>query len=297
MSARRVSSSSSQAHSGGARDQNKLKVYRFIGLDLSGGKNDRTSLAVLDYYVGQNKLFLTHIYENIQQENETSADLALYEIIMEHRQNLEYLCIDAPMGFPKCIRCRLACPGYENCKEKEIAWMWKQHRKNIKKKPRAKLFTPYTQRAAEMYIATEIEEALNPMETLGANIAPLTARAHFLKRRLPSQMSIIEVYPKLSLVRMGQGMKINKSHLLHYKHQVGGDESRQVILQHMVKRDLVFIYQQDFNKLIENCNSFDAFVCAFTGFLKFKDQCEKPPKDFPLRDGWIEFPVKNPELY
>jgi hypothetical protein len=135
------------------------------------------------------------------------------------------------------------------------------------------------------------------METLGANIAPLTARAHFLMRRLPKKVAALEVYPRLTVLRVGNALKVAKSHLNHYKHQIGGDESRQVILQELVKRDLVFIYQQDFLKLIENSHSFDAFASAFTGFLKYKGQCEVAPKDFPLSDGWIDFPVRGPDLF
>ena len=302
MSASRVSSAQGQANAGRARDQDKLSLHRFIGVNLSGGKNDRTSVAIVDYYPGQKKLFLTNIYEHIQQEEDTSADQALFEIIKESSDHLEYLCIDAPLSFPKCVRYRLACPGYERCKEKEIVWMWKQHKKGKKRRRRGKLFTPYTQRAVELYLATELEEELHPLETLGANIAPLTARAHFLMRRLRDprvfkKLEAIEVFPRLSVMRVGQSLKIPRSHLAHYRHQVGGDESRQIILNNLVKRDLVFIYQQDFLKLIENLQSFDAFISAFTGFLKFKGQCEKPPRDFPLRDGWVEFPIRNPELF
>jgi hypothetical protein len=297
MSARRISSAEGSSNKARTRDQNQLKPHRFIGIDLSGGKNDRTSVSVLDYYKSQNKLFLTHIYEHVQQEGDVSADQALFEIITDHMENLEYLCIDAPLKFPKCIRCQLRCPGYEKCNEKEIQWMWKEHRKRKKLKPRARLFTPYTQRAAEIYIANESGENVTPMETLGANIAPLTARASFLTRRLPKAIKCLEVYPKLTVLRVGGTLKISKSHLNHYKHQIGGDESREVILQNLVKRDLVFVYQQDFIKLIDNPHSFDSFMAAFTGFLKFNDQCEKPPKDFPMSDGWIDFPIKNPELF
>jgi predicted nuclease with RNAse H fold len=266
-------------------------------VNLCGAKNDRTSLAVLDFYPDQNKLFLTHIYENIQHEEEVSSDQALYEIIREHSENLEFVCLDAPLNLPKCMRCKLACPGYERCKEKEIQFMWRQWRRHRRKKPRAKLFTPYTQRAAEYLIATELEELTNPQETLGANTAPLAARAHFLSRRLPAKMKVIEVHPRLTVLRVGGALKISKGHLQHYKHLAGGDESRQVILQNLVKRDLIFIYQQDYLKLIENPNSFDALITAYTGYLKHIGQCEKPPKDFPLQDGWIEFPVRDPELF
>jgi len=197
---------------------------------------------------------------------------------------------------PKCVTCRLTCPGYENCKEKEIVWMWKQHAKYKKKKKRVKLFTPYTQRAAEMYIASELEAEFHPQEALGSNMAPLTARAQYLLKRLPKG-KLMEIFPKLSVSRIGQSLKLNRSHLDHYKHQVGGVESRQIFLQALLKRDIVFIYQQDFQKLIDNINSFDSFIAAFTGFLKFKDQCEEIPKDFPKGEGWIDFPVRNPELF
>lgn len=292
----RISSSTGKADASRPRNQGNVNLFRFIGIDLSGGKNDRTSLAVLDYYPREKKLFLTHVYEKIDQAGDVSADQALFEIIKEHQENLEYLCIDAPLKFPVCMRCDLVCPGYERCKVKEIGWMWKQHKVLKSKRPRAKLFTPYTQRAAEIYINTETPEGIAPMETLGANIAPLTARAHFLVRRFPN-LKAIEVFPKLSVLRIGQSMKIAKSHLHHYKHQMGGDESRQVILQNLLKHDIVFIYQQDYLKLIENAHSFDAFISAFTGFLKYNGQCEEPPKDFPMADGWIDFPVVNPDLY
>lgn len=250
---------------------------------------------MLDYYPGQKKLFLTHIYEHIQAEGEISADQVLFEIIQEHAENLEYLCVDAPLKFPKCVTCRLKCPGYERCKEPEIAYMWRLFRKQRRKKPRTRLFTPYTQRAAEAYLGAELDCEVPPLETLGANMAPLAARAHFLSRRL--KLRAIEVYPQLSVLRVGLSMKIPKTHLLYYKHLVSGEESRQIILENLVKRDVVFIYQQDFHKLISNIDSFDAFISAFTGFLKYRGQCEKPPKDFPLRDGWIDFPVAHPELF
>jgi len=149
-------------------------------------------VTVLDYYETQKKLFLTHIYEHIQQEGDISSDQALFETINDHTENLEYLCLDAPLKFPICVRCQLRCPGYELCKVKEIQWMWKQHKKRKETKPRARLFTPYTQRPSEIYIANETGENVNPMEALGANIAPLTARASFLLRRLSKILKLLK---------------------------------------------------------------------------------------------------------
>ena len=43
--------------------KSSLKVHRFIGLALGGGKADRASLAVIEYYPNQKKIFLSHLIE------------------------------------------------------------------------------------------------------------------------------------------------------------------------------------------------------------------------------------------
>ena len=45
--------------------------------------------------------------------------------------------------------------------------------------------------------------------------------------------------------------------------------------------------------MVESGNAFDAFICALTGVLKFKGQCEKKPKEIPANEGWIEIPKEN----
>lgn len=164
--------------------------------------------------------------------------------------------------------------------------MWKQFKKHKKRKPRIKIFTPYTQRVSEYLLNTEYGQSL---EAFGANTAPLTARGQFLIRRLKNH-SLLEVNPALTIQRIAQHFKVPKSHGLYYKHQVGGEESRQTILDHLVKRDIVFVYQQDYMRLIHNSDAFDAFFNAFTGYLKSMNLCESKPDDVPLGQGWIEFP-------
>lgn len=267
-----------------------LKLHRFIGVHLGGAKSDRTALVLLDYYPSQKKLFLSEIYPNIEASHGVSSDQVLFDLINENLADLESINLDAPLKFPKCIRCRLKCPGYEACKEKEIVWMWKHFKNKSKKKKRSKIFTPYTQRACEVYISSNVDDSLLPPETLGSNLAPLTARAHFLLRRLPAKLQKNEVFPKLSVLKIGEPLHVAKSHLGFYNHSVGGDVSRQVFLEALVREDRAFIYHQDFTKLISNLDVFDAFVCAYTGFLKFSKQVQKPPRDFPLNDGWVEIP-------
>lgn len=265
----------------------RFRVRHFSGLALGGGKTDKTCLALLEYYPQHNKIFLSHLYSRIKSEEELSADQQIYQLLSANKQ-LESLAIDTPLKLPKCLRCRLKCPGYEKCGESEIKWMWKFYReKNIRKRP-AKLFTPYTERCAELYISSSLEEEFHPPHAVGSNMAPLTARALFLQRRL--SLPMMEVYPKLSLWRIGRALGIAMSHLRYHKHAIGGEESREAILDLLIKKNIAFIYEQDAKIMIEFSPAFDAFICALTGYLKFKGQTEPRPKAFPKSEAWIEYP-------
>ena len=280
MSRKRVSSSKGQG--------SQLKKKVFLGLSISGGKTDKTCFSVIEYFPDQNKIFLSQLVDKIKTDKETSSDLKLHQLILPYEKSATSLSMNVPLTWPKCIRCRLKCPGYEACKEKEIQWMWKKFRKNIKKNKLKKLFTPYTERCVEQYLASEIEEVFHLPHALGANVAPLTARAFFIKKRL--KLKFLEVYPKLNLWRIGRALGIQKSYLRAHKHAVSGLDARKAILDNLVDMDVAFIYVQDFQTMVRDSHAFDAFICALTGVLKYRNQCEKKPKDFPSSEGWIEIP-------
>lgn len=273
-----------------AGKKGKLNVKIFAGLALGGGKTDKTCLALLEYYPHYRKIFLSQLFPRIRSEGELSADQIVFRLI-EGAGEVETIAVDAPLKLPKCMRCRLKCPGYEDCSEPEIKWMWKHYRERNKKKRPERLFTPYTERCAELYVSSELEEVFHPSHALGSNLAPLTARALFLERRMKAPA--IEVYPKLSLWRIGRALGVIKSHLRYHKHAVGGDESREAILEKLVQRDIAFIYEQDARTMIEFAPAFDAFVCALTAVLKFTGQTEPRPKGFPRAEAWIEFPRES----
>jgi hypothetical protein len=123
---------------------------------------------------------------------------------------------------------------------------------------------------------------------MGANLAPLTARAHFLLRWL--KRPAIEVFPRLSLYRVGRNLGVSRSHLLFHKHVVSGEDSRKVILEKMISSQFIFIYEQDRRAMIENNQAFEAFLCALTAVLNFQGRCEPRPSDFPKSEGWIAIP-------
>lgn len=267
----------------------------FTGIALGGGKSDKTCIAHLEYFTGQKKIFLSEIQDKLKSEGDISADFLLHEALVNKNQavkhGLQYVAYNVPLTLPKCMTCKLQCPGYESCDEDEVEWMWSHYRQLESRNEAKKLFTPYTERCVEQYLATELEEVFHVQQALGANSAPLTARAQFLNRRL--NMKTIEVHPRLSLWRIGRALHVQKSYLRFHKHQMGGDEARQVFLRELIKRAGVFIYEQDVRLMVTNANAFDAFLCALTAVLKYKGQCEERPKNFPKSEGWIEIPKEN----
>lgn len=265
-----------------------LPCVRFAGVALGGGKTDKTAVAVIEFYPNQKRVFLRSLREKVSTKGDSSADESLIDILTDEEQDLQAIAFDVPLQLPKCLRCTEKCPGVENCRQPAVKWMRDVHKRRDKTKRPNKMFTPYTERAAEVYIANELEEPFHPSHALGANAAPLTARAHFLARRLRSPL--IEAYPKLTLWRIGNALDIPKSHLRFHKHAVDSDEARLYILKTLIDKEIAFIYQQDLRIMVENNVAFEAFICALTAFLKFRGQTEKRPTNFPKDEQWIDFP-------
>lgn len=267
------------------------EFHRFIGVSLSGGKADKACIAVVEFYPEHNKIFLARLYEKVKNDPPTlSADQQIVQIISQYEGQTESVAFDAPLQLPKCIRCVERCVGYEVCTEPEMKWLRHHYEKLNKNKKPKRFFTPYTQRCAETYLAKELEEPFEIHHALGSNMAPLTARAIYLKKHL-AKMKCIEVNPKLSIWRLGLKLKVAKSHLRFHKHSVGGDESRRVFLSAMVDRTGVFLYQQDQRAMVENNHAFEAFIGAYTGFLSYQGQTQPRPQDFPKEEAWVEFPL------
>lgn len=266
-------------------------VHRFMGLSLAGGKTDKACLAIVEYYPRYHKIFLTKIFDKIKNEDTVSADQRIIQLVDDYKAFTEYFAVDVPWNLPLCLSCKLKCPGMENCHQEHIKWMNKLNGKRNKNKKPKKSITPYTQRAAELYINHELEETFDLSAALGANMAPLLARAIFLKKRIP--MNWIEVYPKLSIWRLGKSFGLSKNYLKFHRHAIDGNESREIILDTLCENKLAFVYEQDFKIMIQNSHAFEAFICAFTGVLKYFKLTEKKPEGFPKKESWIDFPLEK----
>ena len=261
-----------------------LNSVRFAGVSLSGGKSDKTCLVFLDYYPQQKKLILSKLVEKIKTEEFLSGDLKIHELIAPLQDQLLSVAFDVPLTLPKCVVCKLKCPGYESCNEPEIRYSQEIQRQDAHKKRPRKLHTPYTQRCVETYLA-HAEQELDVHHALGANLAPLTARAMFIARRL--QIRCIEVFPKLSVWRLGRELRINKTHLKVYRNAVGGNEARESFLKAMN----LFMYEQDRLQLIDNFHAFDALICAYTAYLEYLGKTEPRPEGFPKKEAWMAIPM------
>lgn len=264
-------------------------VVKFAGLTLGGGKGRKTSLSILEYYTKEKKLFLSELYQGIEESGRVSADTQLIKKIEKHKENLNLIAVDAPLKVPKCMRCRLTCPGHEKCTEPEIQWMWKWYKKRGKKKRPNKIFTPYTERCAEQYILSDVDGDIFPDHAFGSNRAPLAMRAMYLNRRMKGT-KLIEVLPRLSLWHIGQNIGFRKSRILSYKQFTKGEDIRSDFLELWSEKELSFIYHRDFKLMVKDAFAFESFICAYTGFLKYQGLCESKPKGFPKAEAWVDFP-------
>lgn len=271
------------------------EVVRFIGISLAGGKSDKACVAVLEYYPKNKKLFLSRLFEKIKSEEKISGDLKIHELIIQNKDTLHSVAFDTPSKIPSCLSCQLKCPGFENCHEPHIEWMWQYQNEERKKKRPKKLFTPYTQRCVEMYLSTAFSEPFHLHHAMGSNVAPLLARTHFIKRRL-SQIQTIEVFPKITMWKLGEVLGMMKSQLRSHRAAFGGDQSRSHFLQLLNEHNLAFVYHQDAKSMTENSHAFEAFLCGLTAYLKFKNLTEPRPKKFPDYEDWVEFPKEGIKL-
>ncbi len=245
-------------------------------------------MAILEHYQSPHKIFLSHLVDRIKAEEFISSDLKVHEVINQHQQGLKFVGFDVPLSLPKCLRCTLPCPGYETCQEPEIKWLKNQAESRTDKKKPTKIFSPYLVRCADSYLAQLTKDALEIPPALGANLAPVTARALFIRRRL--NFPVIEVSARVAVWRLGLQLKLPKSGLRVYRNSVGGQQARSQFLQAFGEKFHVFIYHQDFKSLVESINSFEALIAAFVCYLKQAEKTEARPKSFPKFEQWVEIP-------
>ncbi len=289
-----------------------MNQKRYLGLDLSGAKNAKTTIAVLEYYPKERKIFVLDVHAGIGADENHSSDEVLIQTITDHADEHPDLKmgINVPLTLPPCIHCpRKTCPLPEACTVPDVRWMRtsrspkaaKGKKTTSKRNARIKeYFTPYTQRPVELWLKNEVLPKLPPKirfeidETLGGNKAPLTGRMHFLKFHL-AKYEKHEVLPKLTIALLMPYLKLSHRTLSDYRQLDEGVHARETILARMSESLDIFIYDRDIKKITQNINAFDAFISAYTVLLYDRNECVAPPRSFPANSGWVRYP-KSPML-
>lgn len=256
---------------------------RFIGIDLGGGKGKKTALAVLD----RTQDGVTVVELHPRRDEDPLYDGSLIATLRSIGQGA-VVCIDAPLTLPPCVRCQVPCPGQQNCIDPEVAVL-----RSLSAPPavssgkaRKPSITPYTQRATEAYLLHR--RGIMAREALGQGMGPLTARACFLVRALAGDFrlhaDLIEVFPRATLELLGFRTP--------YKKRV---DTRIEILARL--RDLSFAPGVWREECRQSDHIFDAVLCAYTGYLRWRDgwQAWSEATALPQEAGWIWVPPNEEE--
>ncbi len=279
-----------------------MQPRRYLGLELAGAKNQKTAIAVLEYYPREQKVFLLDVYDRISGHDDQTGDEALLETIREaaasERGRVTKMGVNVPLDLPPCIPCtKKTCMMVAKCTDPTIKWMREQTRKASENRDldiAVKEITPYTQRPFEIWARYQILPKLAEAfrfevdEALGGNRAPLTARMHFLKHHLTG-IPLVEVWPKLMISSIATALGLPKRLILNYRKLEEGYAARVELLETIAMKKGVFIYDRDLKKLGASLTAFDAFICAYSAVLSDRDMTVKPPKGYPKTGGWVEY--------
>lgn len=261
----------------------EARSVRVLGLELAGAKNDKTALAVFEYFPQEEKTYLLHLYEGLGARGDLNADRVLLSILHESKGPNSVLCVNVPLQFPPCTRCELkACVTKGECQSPEAKWGQKIGN-----------FTPYTQRPVELWLKKEVVSkhglTLDVDETLGGARAPLTARMVHLLARLKG-FEVIECVPKLTTMLLGKSKRVPKALLEDFRTLGKGARARADLLRSVLPSLGLYLGPHDLVRAARSLSAFDALFCGATGILFIRDRCVKPPRGFPVRSGWIQYP-------
>ncbi len=274
---------------------------RFLGIELSGAKNQKTAACVLEFYPREGKTFVLDVYDKIiTDEGETSDDglLALLQELGSDKA-IQAVGVNVPLDLPPCLVCRRRACFEGPCDDPGVRWaqtLLKKYDRASRGPGRARQFTPYTQRPIEVWIWHEIIEKLPAYlrfeldETMGGNRAPLTARMHFLQKKLPT-FHFVEVLPKLIVARLAEAGIVPKRDALAFRKIEEGAEARENLLHAIAQKLNFFVYDRDIHKLSLSLTSFDAFLCAMSCALtEARGSRHKPARGWPRGQRLVDDP-------
>lgn len=267
--------------------------YRSYGLELTGPRVARSSIATLDYYPKSRRLILSDLCMPGDSSSDTpleDLDQALIDFF-EGQKNTHksfgprlHLVTNAPLSFPPLFSKKMGASA--QTVNEEIEWMlgvWKK----LKNRPKA--FLDYVHRPVEIYLRHLCPERFAFADSLGSNQVLLAARMLKLKEHLPNKQK--ESFPKASFQRMCRALKTRSFVFNNYNSLIDGLDARKDFLTALQKKlPQLFIFDESFELMVLHIHAFQAFILALTGHLEFKEACERPPQNFPKKAHWMLLP-------
>lgn len=270
--------------------------YRSYGLELTGPRVARSSIATLDYYPKSKRLMLADLCMpgDANSENPTDdLDQALIDYFEKQKSGNKafasklHLVCNAPLSFPPLFSKKMGA-STQNVNE-EIEWMQNVWRKL---KPRPKPFLDYVHRPIEIYLRHQCPERFAFADSLGSNQVLLAARMLKLKEHLPTKIK--ESFPKASFIRICKTLKTRSFVWTNYNSLIDGLDARKDFLNALQKKlPELFIFDESFELMVLHLHAFHAFVLALTGHLEFKEACERIPPNYPKKSHWMLLPKQT----
>ncbi len=259
------------------------KSHRFLGLQLGGSR--RTALVCLDYFPGQNKVFLVENKNRLHGTNEETADELLLRVV--NGLGPDAIGVDAALTFPPCLACEeSSCPGAQACPKESVQWMREESAR--RRWSKAKFPPPYTHRPVDLLLRGKWQDdaplPIPTEEAFGSGRAPLTARMGYLRRRLTAR-KFLEVSPRFALAGIADWYGISVRELRRCRDLEYGAENRFTILNKVATKTEIpglphiFLYMTDIVSIAKDLSSFDAFLCAAMALFETLDLLEEPELD------------------
>ncbi len=261
------------------------KAYRSIGLELSGSRNQKTSVAVLDFYPKGHRIILSELRNDLGPSVDRSGDQILIEVLRElseERFEITGISTTAPVSLPPFFQ-------DQEIYREQLSWI-QEFSEKLPRSPRS--FIPYLQRPVEFWLRHLAREKFQIGDALGSNLAPLTARLRYLEADLPKPLS--ETFTRGNLQRILPALKLKPELSDDYNDLDRGVQTREQIVKSLCQHlPQLFVYDWDLEKLIMELHCFNAFLAALTQHLSSLNLCEDRPRNYPKSATWLNLPQRN----
>jgi predicted small lipoprotein YifL len=262
--------------------------YRSLGLELSGPRTQRTTVAVIDHYPQSTRLVLSDLInpETGSDDPDESVKNQLWALTSQTQQ-FTGCGVHAPLSLPPALEQKnKVLSSAQISKLPEVKWMNEMWKK-IKDRPGP--FVPYLHRPAEIWLRYKAVERFGDVMSFSTNGAALAARMQYLKHQIPGPLN--EVFPRAILKRISESLGVrNFVHKKYTDLEHGITAREEFLIQLGMKMPQLFLYEKDVEKMVLGVNYFNAFLCAFMQHLIHRKECENPPKGYPAKASWIYIP-------